>query len=229
MLLNKSYSMSRLIILFKQINTQFRNLDIKNPIEWPLLPRLTIFAAFGIAIFFIFWYLCLSKFSNDLEVVRDEEASLRDSYTLKIGRASSLDMYKKQKIQVAQYVLTLERQLPGKAEIENLLSDINQSGIGRGLQFELFRPEKESIKDYYSEQPISIKVIGSYAAIGAFASDIAHLSRIVTLNNIIITPKSDGYLLMESMAKTFRYLDKEEISENRKQISSTKKIDGEVL
>jgi type IV pilus assembly protein PilO len=117
---------------------------------------------------------------------------------------------------VQQYVTQLEKQLPSKAEMDALLSDINQAGLGRSLSFELFRPGQVSVKEYYAELPIALKVTGRYHDVGSFASDIANLSRIVTLNNVAVTPGRDGMLSMEATAKTFRYLDAEEVSKQRK-------------
>ena len=136
-------------------------------------------------------------------------------------QAVNLEALKKQREQVQQYVTQLEKQLPSKAEMDALLSDINQAGLGRSLQFELFRPGQVLVKDYYAELPISVRVTGGYHDIGAFAADIANLSRIVTLNNIAITPAKDGNLVMDATAKTFRYLDNEEIALQRKSVSST--------
>jgi type IV pilus assembly protein PilO len=128
----------------------------------------------------------------------------------------NLDVLKKQREQVQQYVTQLEKQLPGKSEMDALLSDINQAGLGRSLQFDLFRPGQVAVKEYYAELPIAIKVSGRYHDIGSFASDIANLSRIVTLNNLSISPKSDGTLAMDATAKTFRYLDPDEVAAQRK-------------
>jgi type IV pilus assembly protein PilO len=114
--------------------------------------------------------------------------------------------------EVQQYVTQLEKQLPGKAEMDALLTDINTAGQGRGLQFELFKPGQVVVKDYYAELPISVRVVGKYHDIGAFAADIANLSRIVTLNNLSILPSKDGSLTMDTTAKTFRYLDTDEIA-----------------
>ena len=127
--------------------------------------------------------------------------------------AANLDLLKKQREQVQQYVTLLEKQLPSKAEMDALLSDINQAGLGRSLQFELFRPGQVSVKDYYAELPIAVRVTGRYHDIGSFAADVASLSRIVTLNNLTITPQQkdkDGTLTMDATARTYRYLDDEE-------------------
>ena len=137
---------------------------------------------------------------------------MRVDYKTKLTKAVNLDVLKKQREQVQQYVTQLEKQLPSKAEMDALLSDINQAGLGRSLQFDLFRPGQIAVKDYYAELPIAIKVSGRYHDIGAFASDIANLSRIVTLNNLTIVPRADGTLVLDSTAKTFRYLDKDEVA-----------------
>jgi type IV pilus assembly protein PilO len=134
--------------------------------------------------------------------------------------AANLAEMRKQKLQVQEYVMQIERQLPGKAEMDALLSDINQAGLGRGLQFELFRPGQVEIKDYYAELPIAIRVSGHYHDIGAFAADVANLSRIVTLNNISISPlatkDANGLLAMDATARTYRYLDPNEVQEQKK-------------
>lgn len=135
----------------------------------------------------------------------------------KLIKAVSLEGLKRQREQVQQYVAGLERQLPSKSEMAALLSDINQAGIGRGLQFELFKPGTEVVKDYYAELPISVRVSGKFHDMGLFVADIAHLPRIVTLNNISLTPKPEGSeLSLEATAKTYRYLDPEEIQAQRK-------------
>ena len=141
---------------------------------------------------------------------------MREDYKFKLAKAVNLDALKKQREQVLQYVTQLEKQLPSKAEMDALLSDINQAGLGRSLQFDLFRPGQVAVKEYYAELPITLKVVGRYHDIGSFASDIANLSRIVTLNNLTITPRADGNLTMDSTAKTFRYLDSGEIDAQRK-------------
>ncbi len=141
---------------------------------------------------------------------------LREDYKGKLAKAVNLDILKKQREQVLQYVTQLEKQLPSKAEMDALLSDINQAGLGRSLQFELFRPGQVLVRDYYAELPISLRVTGRYHDIGAFASDIANLSRIVTLNNLVVAPRPDGSLSMDAVAKTFRYLDPAEVAAQRK-------------
>jgi type IV pilus assembly protein PilO len=148
---------------------------------------------------------------------------LREDFKKKLAQAVNLDALKKQREQVQQYVTQLEKQLPSKAEMDALLSDINQAGLGRSLNFELFRPGQVSVREYYAELPIAIRVTGRFHDVGAFASDVANLSRIVTLNNLSITPAKDGSLVMDATAKTFRYLDNDEVAAQRKAQGGKKK------
>jgi type IV pilus assembly protein PilO len=156
------------------------------------------------------WFLWLSGEQDILIQEQEKELKLREDYKTKLAKAVNLDVLKKQREQVQQYVTQLEKQLPSKAEMDALLSDINQAGLGRSLQFDLFRPGQIAVKQYYAELPISIKVTGRYHDIGSFASDIANLSRIVTLNNLSILPRADSTLSLDTTAKTFRYLDADE-------------------
>jgi type IV pilus assembly protein PilO len=155
---------------------------------------------------------------------------LKKDYLSKLGQAVNLGELRKQKLQVQEYVTQLEKQLPGKAEMDALLSDINQAGLGRGLQFELFRPGQVEIKDYYAELPIAIKISGKYHDMGAFAADVANLSRIVTLHNLAIAPVSakdaGGNLSMEATARTYRYLDADEVAQQQKAAAEKAKAAG---
>ena len=155
---------------------------------------------------------------DELDAERAKEPALKQDYRAKLAQAVNLEELRKQKLQVEEYVTQLEKQLPGKAEMDALLSDINQAGLGRGLQFELFRPGQVVVKDYYAELPIAIKVSGRYHDIGSFAADVANLSRIVTLHNMSITTGKDagGALSMEATARTYRYLDANEIEAQQK-------------
>jgi type IV pilus assembly protein PilO len=200
----------------EQLASQFKDLDPKDPSVWPLLPRLALFAAASVVIVVVLWFVWLAGSQEILQQEQDKEVKFREDYKTKLTKAVNLDVLKKQREQVQQYVTQLEKQLPSKAEMDALLSDINQAGLGRSLQFDLFRPGQIAVKEYYAELPITIKVSGRYHDIGAFASDIANLSRIVTLNNLSITPKTDGTLTLDSTAKTFRYLDASEVSSQRK-------------
>ena len=204
------------------LESQFRDLDPKNPAAWPALPRYALFLATAVGVVVVLWFLWLSSSADDLTQAQEKEIQLKEDYKSKLTKAVNLDVLKKQREQVQQYVTQLERQLPSKAEMDALLSDINQAGLGRSLQFDLFRPGQVAVKEYYAELPITLRVTGRYHDIGAFASDIANLSRIVTLNNLTIAPKPDGGLTLDSTAKTFRYLDGDEVSAQRKAMGAKK-------
>ena len=195
---------------------QFRGLNPNNPASWPALPRMALFLAVATLIVVALWFVWLEGADAELEQEQKKEIALREEYKKKLAQAVNLDGLRKQREQVQQYVTQLEKQLPSKAEMDALLSDINQAGLGRSLNFELFRPGQVSVKEYYAELPIALRVTGRFHDAGAFASDVANLSRIVTLNNITITPGRDGILLMDATAKTFRYLDGDEVAAQRK-------------
>ena len=205
--------------LQEKVVSQFRNLDPKDPSVWPAVPRYALFLLVSILVVAGLWFAWLTNSEAELVAEQATEVKLRDDYKAKLIKAVNLDALKKQREQVLQYVTQLEKQLPSKAEMDALLSDINQAGLGRSLQFELFRPGQVAVKDYYAELPISIKVTGKYHDIGAFASDIANLSRIVTLNNLAVVPVKDSTLSMEATAKTFRYLDKDEVAAQSKAVA----------
>lgn len=207
----------------QKLIAQFSGLDPKDPSAWPSVPRYALFVVTAIAVVVALWFFWLSGSDELLQQEREKEVKLRADYKTKLAKAVNLDVLKKQREQVQQYVTQLEKQLPSKAEMDALLSDINQAGLGRSLQFDLFRPGQVAVRDYYAELPIAIKVNGRYHDIGSFASDIANLSRIVTLNNLSISPRPDGSLLLESTAKTFRYLDKDEIAAQSKAAKGGKK------
>ena len=209
-----------LAAIFRRLSAQFQNLDPKDPSLWPTAPKVLLCVAIAAVTTFVAWMLHLKDYEAELETARQEETRLREDYQKKLAKAVSLDGLKKQREQVQLFVTQLEKQLPSKAEMAALLSDINQAGLGRSLQFELFRPGGVIVKNYYAELPINVRVSGNYHDMGAFASDIAHLSRIVTLNNISIAPAtaaagkgaSNGNLVMDATARTFRYLDAEEVA-----------------
>ncbi|MEY8688498.1 MAG: type 4a pilus biogenesis protein PilO [Leptothrix sp. (in: b-proteobacteria)] len=203
--------------MFGHAATQFRDLNPNEPGQWPTLPKVAVWLAAAVLVVLLAWLTVLSDALANLDAEAAKEQTLKESYRGRLAQAVNLDELRKQKLQVQEYVTQLERQLPGKAEMDALLSDINQSGLGRGLQFELFRPGQIVFKDYYAELPIAIKVTGRYHDIGAFAADIANLSRIVTLHNFTIaTPAANspqansGQLVMEATARTYRYLEKSE-------------------
>lgn len=203
--------------LQEKAQRQFRNLDPNDPSLWPVLPRTLLCVAIAAAVTGILWFVLLKDYEETLEQERATETTLREDFRNKLAKAVSLDGLKKQREQVQQYVTQLEKQLPSKAEMAALLSDINQAGLGRSLQFETFRPGSIVVKEYYAELPIALRVTGRYHDIGSFASDVAYLSRIVTLNGISIVPTREGsdVLSMEATARTFRYLDTDEVKAQR--------------
>src|SRR3990167_10150648 len=194
------------------LKAQFSGLDPNDPPSWPALPRYLLCFTVTVFVIVALWFLWLSASNEELIAEQAKEVQLREDYKKKLAQAINLEALKKQREQVQQYVTQLEKQLPSKAEMDALLSDINQAGLGRSLQFELFRPGQVAVRDYYAELPIAIRVTGRYHDLGAFAADIAHLSRIVTLNNLMIAPGREGMLTMDATAKTFRYLDADEIA-----------------
>src|SRR3982750_959503 len=204
--------------VFEGAASQFRGLNPNEPGQGPMLPKALTFVAVSFAMVVAGWFLLLSSEHDALDAEHNKEPTLKADYRNKLAQAVNLGELRKQKLQVEEYVTQLEKQLPGKAEMDALLSDINQAGLGRGLQFELFRPGQVVIKDYYAELPISIRVTGRYHDIGSFAGDIANLSRIVTLHNLNLTSNKDasGALSMEATARTYRYLDPAELEEIRK-------------
>ncbi|HEY8977401.1 MAG TPA: type 4a pilus biogenesis protein PilO [Burkholderiaceae bacterium] len=206
--------------------SQFRDLNPNQPGQWPLLPRLSVWAVVAIAVVVIGWFVELSSQADDLQAARDKEPALKAEYKTKLAQAINLDALKKQKEEVQTYVTQLEKQLPGKAEMDALLTDINQAGVGRGLVIDQFIPGATETKEYYAELPIAIRVTGRFHDIGAFAADIAALSRIVTLHNLSISPdqkSAGGGLSMEAVARTYRYLDQAEVVEARKAGAKDKK------
>ncbi len=200
----------------RDLLSQFRGLTLDNVGAWPMAPRAALWLFVILACAVGGWFALWSGQKDELGQLQTEETKLKDEYKNKLQQAINLDELRKQREQVSQYVLTLEKQLPSKSEMDALLSDINQAGVGRGLDFELFRPGQTNVREYYAELPITVKVSGKYHDLGAFASDIANLPRIVTLNNMSITSGKAGSLSLDATAKTYRYLDQDEIAAQRK-------------
>ncbi len=214
---------------FSDAVAQFRGLNTGEPGQWPVLPKIVAWLLVAIAMLVAGWLLLLSASQEALDGERNKEPALKQDYRAKLAQAVNLSELRKQKLQVEEYVTQLEKQLPGKAEMDALLSDINQAGLGRGLQFELFRPGQVVVKDYYAELPISIRVSGRYHDLGSFAADIANLSRIVTLHNLSITAVREaagqqaGMLAMDATARTYRYLDSSELDEIKRAAAARNK------
>ncbi|OGA41002.1 MAG: pilus assembly protein PilO [Betaproteobacteria bacterium RIFCSPLOWO2_12_FULL_62_13] len=194
---------------------ELRRLDPKKIGSWPALPKLGVLLIVLFLIVFAGYWFDWQQQIDEINAEKQKEAQLRNTYTEKLKIAVNLPAYRKQLDDIEKQFGALLKQLPGRAEMDALLIDINQAGLGRGLQFELFRPGTESVRDFYAELPITIKVTGNYHDIGAFASDIGKLSRIVTLNDVALSTAKDG-LVMDATAKTFRYLDDSELAQQRK-------------
>lgn len=196
---------------------ELRQLDINQAGSWPVAFKIAALVILFIVIVIAGHFLVWQDQTEALEKIQAEEETLKNTYLLKKRSAVNLPALRVQLEEIEQSLSAMLKQLPDKSEMEALLVDINQAGLGRGLQFELFKPaEKETINAFYAELPVSIRVTGGYHDIGAFASDIARLPRIVTLNDITIAPGADGKLVLDAVAKTYRYLDEEEIAKQAK-------------
>jgi type IV pilus assembly protein PilO len=194
-----------------------RTLDPKQPGNWPWAIKigsfLLIFVVVQVAAYFIFW----QGQAEEIEKGRADVAKQKEVFLEKKKLAVNLESYKQQRAEIEQSFGALLKQLPNKSEMDALLIDINQAGLGRGLAFELFKPaEKENFTEFYAELPVNIKVTGNYHDLGAFASDVAKMPRIVLLTDLKLDPPKDGVLSMEAVAKTYRYLDEEEVAKQRK-------------
>jgi type IV pilus assembly protein PilO len=198
--------------LQQRLTAQLTGIDPNDPPSWPLLPRMVLCLIVTALVVAGSWFGFLQGQDEALQLEQGKELKLRGEYVKKLVQAVNLEVLKKQREQVIAYVNQLEKQLPSKAEMDALLSDINTAGLGRNLTFDLFRPGSVGVRAYYAELPITLRVTGRYHDIGAFASDIAHLSRIVTLNNLSIAPAGKDALSLNATARTFRYLDTEEVA-----------------
>lgn len=201
---------------------QLRNVNPKTPGNWPLPIKLGALALMMFSVVGAGAALDWQDQWEKLTIIRNEEVKLKEAYLVKKKQAVNLDLIKKQLLETQQAFGALLKQLPTKSEMAALLTDINQAGLGRGLLFDLFRPSAEVPTGVFTEQPISIKVTGSYDDLGKFASDISMMPRIVTLNEINIVPITGGQLTLDAIAKTYRYLDEEELSAQKKPAGATK-------
>jgi len=219
----KSTSVSKMDI--NAFLDDFRNLNPKDVGVWPLAPRVALLMGLFALILLAGWWFWWSEQLDTLAQRQQNEVKLKEEFVAKKTQAVNLDLYVQQLNEIDRSFGALLKQLPNKSEVESLLVEVNQSGMGRGLQFELFKPGPEVVKDFYAELPINVRLTGSYHDFGAFAGDIGRLSRIVTLNNISITPNpqaKDGTLVMDAVTKTFRYLDDEELAAKRKAAQAAK-------
>lgn len=215
---------------FKGIAEDFKTLDPKDPGAWPLGPKIVILLGLFVMLIAAGWWFGWTSQLENLETLAKQEEKLRQDWLDRKRQAVNLEEYRKQLVDIDRSFGALLRQLPNKAEIESLLVDINQAGVGRGLQFELFKPGNEGVKEFYAELPITLKLTGSYHDLGAFAGDIAKLPRVVTLNDVELVPVQQkdakeppsGLLVLSSVAKTFRYLDEEEIARQKREKAKAK-------
>lgn len=198
--------------LIEKVSAQFRDLNDVHPGLWPVAPRMLSALALAVAVVALGWFAYLSGQVDEINVGQQEEEKLKEVFKQKVAQSNSLDALKEQRKLVLQFVARMEKQLPSKSEMAALVTDINNAGVGRGLSFDSFKPGQVVAKDYYAELPIDIKLTGNYHDLGEFVSDIAKLSRIVTLNNLAISSNKDSKLVLEVVAKTFRYLDPDEIA-----------------
>lgn len=193
----------------------FRHLNPNDPGAWPLIPKIVILIGFLLLLLVGGWWFLWDDQLTALTTAENEEQTLKDQYLQKKRQAVNLDLYVQQLAEIDRSFGALLKQLPNKSEMEALLIEVNQAGLGRGLQFELFRPAAEQVKDFYAELPVTVKINGPYHDIGAFAADIGKLPRIVTLNGIAIAPAKGGTLTLDATVKTFRYLDEAEVAQQK--------------
>ncbi len=199
----------------QRLAQDFKGLDPNDPGVWPDAPRVAVYVGLLVATLAAFWWFDWQELTDTLTQRETEEVQLRESWVGKKRQAVNLEEHKRQLAEIDRQFGALLKQLPNRAEMDSLLSDINQAGLGRGLQFELFKPGADVIKDFYAEMPIDIRVTGTYHDLGEFASDVARMPRIVTLNDVALSADKDGKLKLEAKAVTYRYLDEEELAQQR--------------
>jgi len=192
-------------------------LDLKTLADWPLPTKLAALGLLCVAIVLAGWWFDWRGGMETLDAAKHKETELRSVYTTKKNQAINLEAYTKQLADIEQAFGALLKQLPNKQEMDALITDVNQAGLGRGLQFDLFKPDAETVSEFYAETPIRVKVTGGYHDIAAFVSDVSKLSRIVTLQNIALEPAKDSVLNMDAIVKTYRYLDDEEVIARKQQ------------
>ena len=209
---------------FNQIADDFKHTNWKDPGTWTFAPKILVLIAILILIPVAGYFGVWQGQIEELERGKQQENTLKKDYLAKKTQAVNLDLHKQQLREIDTQFGALLKQLPNKSQMDALLVDINQAGLSRGLQFELFKPAaSEAVREFYSELPIQVKVVGTYHDMGAFAADVGQLPRIVTLNNVSIDAGKDGNLTMDVTARTFRYLDEDEVAAQRKAAAGAKK------
>jgi type IV pilus assembly protein PilO len=199
-----------------RLTQDFQGLNPSDPGAWPVAPKILVFVALLATTLALAWWFDWRVQAETLTRAEAEELKLREDWKSKKRQAVNLEAHKRQLAEIDREFGALLRQLPNRAEMDSLLAEINQAGLGRGLQFELFKPRSSVVKDFYAEMPIDIRIVGGYHDIGAFAADVAKLPRIVTLNNVSISDARGGKLKLEAVANTYRYLDDGELAAQRK-------------
>ncbi len=202
---------------------ELNKLDLKTLADWPLPTKLVALVFLCVVIVLAGWWFDWRGGMETLDTAKQKETELRSVFTTKKNQAINLDAYKKQLADIEQAFGALLKQLPNKQEMDALITDVNQAGLGRGLQFDLFRPQAETVSEFYAETPIQVKVTGGYHDIAAFVSDVSKLPRIVTLQDISMQPAKDGVLNMDAIVKTYRYLDDDEVIARKQKAKEQKK------
>jgi len=202
---------------------ELNKLDLKTLADWPLPTKLVALAFLCVVIVLAGWWFDWRGGMETLDTAKQKETELRSVFTTKKNQAINLDAYKKQLADIEQAFGALLKQLPNKQEMDALITDVNQAGLGRRLQFDLFRPQAETVSEFYAETPIQVKVTGGYHDIAAFVSDVSKLPRIVTLQDISMQPAKDGVLNMDAIVKTYRYLDDDEVIARKQKAKEQKK------
>lgn len=201
---------------FRRLAEDFKGLDPQDPGMWPTAPRIVVAVLLLVLTVAGFWWFDWQDQVKTLAAREAEEVQLRESWVVKKRQAVNLEEHRRQLAEIDRQFGALLKQLPNRAEMDSLLSDINQAGLGRGLQFELFKPGTDVIKEFYAEMPIDVRVTGVYHDLGEFVADLASMPRMVTLNDVGIDADKDGRLKLQAKAVTYRYLDEEELAQQRK-------------
>lgn len=207
---------------FRRLAEDFRGLDPQDPGMWPAAPRVVVAVCLLLLTVAGFWWFDWQGQVETLEARQTEEVQLRESWVTKKRQAVNLEEHRRQLAEIDRQFGALLKQLPNRAEMDSLLSDINQAGLGRGLQFELFKPGADVIKEFYAEMPIDVRVTGVYHDLGEFVADLASMPRVVTLGDVGIEADKDGRLKLQAKAVTYRYLDEEELAQQRKAAQAAK-------
>jgi type IV pilus assembly protein PilO len=207
---------------FRRLAEDFKGLDPQDPGMWPVAPRVVVALCLLVLTVAGFWWFDWQEQVETLEARQAEEVQLRDSWVTKKRQAVNLDEHRRQLAEIDRQFGALLKQLPNRAEMDSLLSDINQAGLGRGLQFELFKPGADVIKEFYAEMPIDVRLTGVYHDLGEFVADLASMPRVVTLGDVGIEADRDGRLKLQAKAVTYRYLDEEELAQQRKAAQAAK-------